>query len=129
MKIKYEFVTGTVEVEVSAEWADVVKECDRVEFNDNQRETRRHTTLNNGCDEAEWLACEDYNPCNIIEVETEAARVRKAFSKLSPSQKDLIEKVFIEDMSVSAYAELCGVDQSAISHRIATIRKKLKKLL
>lgn len=129
MKINYEFVTGTVEIEVGAEWADVLMECDRVDFNVNQRETRRHTTLSNDVDDAEWLACEDYNPLLIMESEVEAERIRKAFSMLTPAQKDLVDKVFLEGMSVNEYAAKCGVDHSAISHRIRTIRKKLKKLL
>lgn len=40
MKIKYEFVTGTTEVEVSEEWGSVFIDLDREEYNNNHRETR-----------------------------------------------------------------------------------------
>lgn len=129
MKIKYEFVTETVEVEVSAEIAELIKECDREEYNNNHKETRRHTTLDNGVDDYEWLSCDDYNPITITETELEAKKIRDAFSTLTEAQKDLIQKVFIEGMSINDYANLCNVDQSAVSHRIKTIRNKLKKLI
>ena len=69
MKIKYEFATETVEVEVSAEMAAIHMELERQEYNNNQTETRRHTTLNNRNGEHEWLACDEYNPENILEAD------------------------------------------------------------
>ena len=48
MKIRYEFATGTVEVEVSAEMAALHMELDRIEYNNNHKETRRHVSLDTG---------------------------------------------------------------------------------
>ena len=45
MKIKYQFVNESVEIEVDEEWANVVIELDRLEHNSNQTETRRHCSL------------------------------------------------------------------------------------
>ena len=129
MKIRYEFVTGTVEVEVSAEMAALHMELDRIEYNNNHKETRRHTTLDNGFDEKEWLASDEYNPINIIEAEAEARRIRAAFAKLTKQQRHLVSKMFIEGMSGREYAESIGVSPAAVSQQIRTIRKKLKKLL
>lgn len=129
MKIRYEFVTGTVEVEVSAEMAALHMELDRIEYNNNHKETRRHTTLDNGFDEKEWLASDKYNPINIIEAEAEARRIRAAFSKLTKTQRHLVSKMFIEGMSGKEYAESIGVSPAAVSQQLRTIRKKLKKLL
>ena len=42
---KYEFVTEAVEVEISEEWAAVLYELDRREYNNNHTETRRHISL------------------------------------------------------------------------------------
>ena len=43
MKIRYEFVTGTVEVEVSAEMAALHMELDRIEYNNNHKESNQLT--------------------------------------------------------------------------------------
>ena len=128
MKIRYEFVTGAVEVEVSAEMAALHTELDRIEYN-NHKETRRHTTLDNGFDEKEWLASDKYNPINIIEAEAEARRIRAAFAELTKTQRHLVSKMFIEGMSGKEYAESIGVSHAAVSQQLRTIRKKLKKLL
>ena len=45
MKIKYEFATETVEVEVSEELGTVIVDLDRREYNINHKETRRHCSL------------------------------------------------------------------------------------
>ena len=45
MKIKYEFVDGDVELEVSDEWASVLAELDRLERNNDKKEKRRHYSL------------------------------------------------------------------------------------
>ena len=45
MKIEYEFVTGTVEVEVPDDWETVMVELTRQEYNNNHAETRRHCSL------------------------------------------------------------------------------------
>ena len=72
MKIRYEFVTGTVEVEVSAEMAALHMELDRIEYNNNHKEARRHTTLDNGFDEKEWLASDK---CRTYKA-AEASRIK-----------------------------------------------------
>ncbi len=56
MKIKYEFATETVEIEVAAEWGAVLKECDREEYNNNHKETRRHVHLDTGMEHSDWLS-------------------------------------------------------------------------
>ena len=56
MKIKYEFVAEeTVEIEVSEEMYEELKELDRREYNNNHRETRRHSSLDTGLEHSEWL--------------------------------------------------------------------------
>ena len=104
-------------------------ELDRIEYNNNHKETRRHTTLDNGFDEKEWLASDKYNPINIIEAEAEAMRIRAAFAELTKTQRHLVSKMFIEGMSGKEYAESIGVSPAAVSQQLRTIRKKLKKLL
>ena len=129
MKIKYEFATETVEVEVSAEMYALHMELNRVEYNNNHRETRRHISLDTGLEHSEWLRSYDSDVYQQIAAEEDAANIRAAIDALSDSQKDLIQKIFDEGMSIKGYAEACGVKPSAISHRIRTIRNNLKEIL
>ena len=97
MKIRYEFVTGTVEVEVSAEMAALHMELDRIEYNNNHKETRRHTTLDNGFDEKEWLASDEYNPINIIEADAEARRIRQVLQNLQKRRGILYQRCSLRE--------------------------------
>ena len=38
----YEFTTENKEIEISEEWMKVLEDLDRVEYNNDQTETRRH---------------------------------------------------------------------------------------
>lgn len=63
MKIKYEFATETIEVEVSEEMYALHMELDRVEYNNNHRETRRHVSLDTGLEHSDWLRSYDSDVC------------------------------------------------------------------
>ena len=52
-----------------------------------------------------------------------------AISFLSESSQGTIRAIYFEGVSVNDYARMEGCTQSAISHRLQTIRNKLKKLL
>ncbi len=129
MKIKYEFATETVEIEVTEEWADVIKELDRQEYNSNHRETRRHTSLNTGMDRSDWLRSIESDPYCQYETNVQARRIRKAVSRLTSDQKHLIQKRFLEEMSAEDYAAECNVNSESVYQRTQTIRKHLKKML
>ena len=45
MKRTYHFVNESKEVEIEEKWDQVLKELDRLEYNNNHRETRRHSSL------------------------------------------------------------------------------------
>ena len=45
MKIKYEFATETVEIEVTDDWGAIVVDLDRQDYNTDHKETRRHCSL------------------------------------------------------------------------------------
>ena len=54
----YEFATESTEIEISEEWMKVLEDLDRELYNNNQTETRRHTSYSYG-DDAEWLASDE----------------------------------------------------------------------
>lgn len=47
---------------------------------------------------------------------------------LSPKQAEAFIAVHLDEISVTEYADSIGVDKSAVSHRIASAKKKLKKI-
>ncbi len=147
MKIKYTSVTGeSQEIEVSEEWGEIILDLDRKEYNINRKETRRHMALDgydydddradtnphlsrdafeyrNGiCSESAEIAAD-------LEGRYTMQHIREAVQKLKPKQRELITAIYFNGMSVNEYARREGVGQSAISHRLHTAYKVLKKLL
>ena len=58
----------------------------------------------------------------------DAERLNEALTHLSSKQQALIRAIYFEGVTVNEYAKKEGVDHSAISHRLRTIYKKLKKV-
>ena len=129
IKIAYRFADGHVEeVEVEPEVAEALKELDRQEYNNTQKETRRHVTFDSS-DEGEWLAVNDLNFAALINGPTEEERLHMALSMLKPRQRELIEAVYYRHITISEYAAQEGVSQPAITQRLQTAIKNLKEFL
>ena len=130
MKITYKFVTGeVVEVEVSEEIGGVIVDLDRLEYNNDHKETRRHCSLEGKAYEGMEYAVEDPGLEALFAGPTDEDRLRAAIQKLDPGQQAMIRAIYFEGVSVNDYAARMGVTQSAISHRLQTVKKNLKKLL
>lgn len=147
MKITYTSVTGQIqEIEVTDDWGAIVLDLDRQEKNLNRKETRRHTAL----DSYDYIDADaDSNPrlsrdafeyrnriCTdsaeiVADLEGKYTQqhIREAVTKLKHAQRDLITAIYFNGMSVNDYAKREGVDHSAISHRLQTSYRHLKKLL
>ena len=128
--IIYKFVDGTTNtVEVTEEIYLIHLELLQQEKRNHWRETRRHTSLyylmENGID------FEDKRIDIIAEIvrKENAERVHRALLTLSDKRRDLVHKVYYEEMSYRAIAEQIGVTHTAISQRMKTIRKRLQKEL
>lgn len=130
MKITYKFVTGEVaEVEVSEEIGAVIVDLDRQEYNNDHKETRRHYSLEGKVYEGKDYAVEDSGLEALFAGPTDEERLRTAIQKLDPDQQAMVRAIYFNGISVNDYAARMSVTQSAISHRLQTVRKKLKKLL
>ncbi len=128
MKIKYEFATETVEVEVSDEWATVIADLDRRDYNTNHKETRRHCSLDAyNLDDALFPSDEDVER-DFIKSE-ESKRLHSAIAKLEPRQQDLIRRVFFEGQSYSDIARGSSLHRTSVQQATVRALKKLKKLL
>lgn len=129
MKIKYESVTETIEIEVTEEWAEILIDMDRLEYNNNQTETRRHVLYDVSNEGGYWLADEELDPAVICEKKEEEKKRDKAFAGLTEEQARLIERVYEDGIGMTAFARECGISQQAVSKKVKKIRKDLKKVL
>lgn len=128
--IIYKFVDGTTNaVEVTDELYLIHLQLVQMEKRNHWKETRRHTSLyylmENGID------FEDKRIDIFAEIvrKENAERVHRALLTLSDKRRDLVHKVYYEEMSYRAIAEQIGVTHTAISQRMKTIRNRLKKEL
>lgn len=129
VKIKYRFADGHIEeLEVEQEIAEALNELDRKEYNNTQKETRRHVTFDVS-EELSWLAVDDQRLARVVDGATEATRLHAVITKLSTRQQTLIRELFFHRKTQVAIAEQLGISQQAVSDQLSTIIKKLKKLL
>ena len=129
MKIQYKFVNETISIDVPDDWGEILIDLDRQEYNNNHKETRRHYSLEGKVYEGMDYAVEDPGLEALFADSTDEERLRAAIQKLAPDQQAMIRAIYFEGVSVNDYAARMGVTQSAISHRLQTVKKKLKKFL
>ena len=127
MKIKYEFVNETVEIDGAEEWANIVIDCDRCEYNNDHKETRRHNSLDAYEFEGDVFGAEDENINAIFEDTEMIDKLHIAMAHLSEKQKALIKAIYFDNMKARDYAVRMGVSKAAISQQLKTALKKLKK--
>ena len=128
--IIYKFVDGTTNtVEVTEEIYLIHLELVQQEKRNHWKETRRHTSLyyliENGIDFEDKSA----DTLAIIIRRENTERVHKALLTLSDKRRELVHKVFYEEMTMRAIARERGVSHSSISQQMATVRKHLQKQL
>ena len=127
---RYHFSNGeTISIDVSDDWGEILIDLDRLEYNNDHKETRRHYSLEGKVYEGMDYAVEDPGLEALFAGPTDEERLRAAIQNLDPDQQAMIRAIYFEGVSVNDYAARMGVTQSAISHRLQTVRKKLKKLL
>lgn len=129
MKIRYEFVNGEVsEIEVDEGLGELLVDFDRQQYNNDHKETRRHVSLDGMDYEGELFTSAEDTEGELMRRE-DTARLMEAMKTLSPSQRELLLKVYFNGRSLVSIAVEEGVDKSSISHRLERIYKKLKKFL
>lgn len=127
---QYKFTDEVITVEISDEWASVLSELDREEYNNDHAETRRHVSLDNG-EDGDWLSTEKGK--TLIEIagkifSLDDRRFVKARTILSKKQSELYESVYDRGDSVGEYAVDNGIDQSTASKRNRAVIEKFKKI-
>ena len=129
MKIQYKFATETISIDVPDDWGEILIDLNRQEYNNDHKETRRHYSLEGKVYEGMDYAVEDPGLEALFAGPTDEERLRAAIQKLDPDQQKMVQAIYFNGISVNDYAARMGVTQSAISHRLQTVKKKLKKLL
>ena len=126
MKITYEFVTGEVsEVEVDERLGGMLLDLNRQQDNNDQKETRRHFSLNGMDYEGELFASAEDTEGEVVRRE-DMARLYSAMEALSPSQRELVQKVYFEERKITDIAREEGVSHAAIHDRLERIYRKIK---
>lgn len=125
MKYTYHFANGdSQEIEVTEAQYLILKDADRIEYNNDHANTRRHISLDMvEADEGMQFA----DPSSLPMTES-ASRLHAAIEQLRPDQQKLIHAIYFEGIAVDEFAASEGVSGSAISHRLRTAEKKLKKI-
>ena len=129
--IQYKFNDGTTkEINVTDELYALHLELLQEEKRNHWKETRRHISLDYLMEQGADIADHDSgDPLSALIEKTDDERIKTALSYLSDKQRSLIEKVFYNDLSLREIARQTGVSHQALSQQLATIYKKLKKLL
>lgn len=129
MKIRYEFTNGEIsEIEVDESLGELLVELDRHEYNNDHKETRRHTSLDGMEYEGTLFAAPDDPAAEVLRRE-DAARLLLAMETLSPSQRELVRRVYFENEKITDIARTEGVSEAAIRNRLKKIYARLKKFL
>ncbi len=128
--IIYKFVDGTTnEIEVTDELYLIHLELVQMEKRNHWRETRRHTSLNYLIESGIDFEDKSADTLAIIIRRENIERVHKALLTLSDKRRELVHKIYYEEMTMRQIASQTGVSHTAISQRMKTIRNRLKKEL
>lgn len=125
MKIKYQFATETVEIEVADDWGNLVIDLDRQEYNNDHTETRRHVSYDALDFDGDALATED----PALTAYTEQDDLRAAIARLTPNQQYIIHAYYFEGRTFTDIAQTLGVGVSSVTRAAERAKKTLKKFL
>ena len=123
MRYTYRFANGDVnEIEVTEDQSFALTDLDRLEYNNDHTNTRRHISLE--------MAMEDegmqFGSVACWEQARSADNVNTMLRGLTDEQASLIRAVFIDGITICDIARQQGVSQSAITQRLQTAKKKIK---
>lgn len=103
------------------------EDCNCPTYNNQHAETRRHVSLDALDPMGDTVpGAEDAEP-DIYE--DEISVLHEAIATLDPRQRDLIRKVFWQDIKQVEIARDEGVAEAAVSQRLSRIYTRLKKVL
>ncbi len=132
VKITYRFADGHAEeLEVENEVAITLKELDRQEYNNTQKESRRHVLLGTLESESANLADPRIDTEQAAIRRIDSRKLRLALQQLKPQQQALIYKLYLSQkpLSQAEYAAVLGVREESVKQNAWRSRLALKKIL
>ena len=109
-------------------WLVISKGEERLEYNNDQTETRRHHSYSDQNDKFDTLMTEE-DALDMVLANLEKEAVRKAIQALEPQQQELVMDLYYREIPIAHIAKRDGVDEAAIRNRRKRILKKIKKSL
>ena len=125
MKIKYQFATETVEIEVDDDWGSLVIDLDRQEYNNDHKETRRHVSLDAALYEGEAFADEGAG----LEKYAERIDLQRAISTLTDHQQRIIKGYFFDGLTDVELGEELGISEAGVRQAANRALKQLRKII
>ncbi|NMA73032.1 MAG: sigma-70 family RNA polymerase sigma factor [Bacteroidales bacterium] len=114
---------------------EILHQFDDEEVNNNRRETRRHSSIDEINDKSKYIKdlYVDVEEEALSKIESEATEkiVQDTLLELKPQQRDLINKLYLSDnpMTQAEYAEELGIEESSVSQKAWRARTKIKKII
>jgi RNA polymerase sigma factor (sigma-70 family) len=109
-------------------WLVISKGEERLEYNNNQTESRRHHSYSEQNDKFDTLMTEE-DALDMVLANLEKEALREAIQALEPQQQELVMDLYYREIPVAHIAKRDGVDEAAIRNRRKRILKKIKKSL
>ena len=125
MKIKYQFATEIVEIEVDDDWGNLVIDLDRQEYNNDHKETRRHVSLDAALYEGEAFADEGAG----LEKYAERIDLQRAISTLTDHQQRIIKGYFFDGLTYVELGEELGISEAGVRQAANRALKQLRKII
>ena len=107
-------------------WLVISKGEERLQYNNDQTESRRHYSYSDQNDKFDTLMADEDLFETVFE-KFEKEELIEAIKALEPQQQELVKDLFYEGMSMSEIARRDGVSKMSISKRMNTIKKHLKE--
>ena len=130
MKIKYQFANESIEIEVSDDWGNILIDLGRQEYNVNQKETRRHVSLN-GMDYEGDIFADEIDIEELILKEEMSEVLRAAIRKLKPQQQELIYALYLSErtMSQAEYGKQIGIEETSVQQNARRAKARLREII
>ena len=98
MKIQYKFATETVTIEVDDRWGELLVDLNRQEYNNDHKETRRHSSMDALAEQGVQFAAEQDALAALFQEPSRTDMLREAVRTLKPEPKrmsaDSISAIF-----------------------------------
>ena len=115
MEVTYSFVNGeNVIVLVDEKLGGTIMQLDKDLYNNNQKETRRHQSLNEMIDKSDTFADINVNIEDAFLRRSDVDKLYDAISKLKPSEQKLIHKLYLSKnpMTQAKYAKSVNISNA-----------------